>query len=639
MAQEKPSCDCESDLDLKKMNPSVFRLSDFRNPILSLIFLAAAYFILSFYSSDLHFWIALFLLLISYLLVGFSVIKKAAQLVAKGSFFNEFMLMSLATFGAFYIGDYLEGVFVMLFYATGEIVQANAVRSVRNSIKNLLDLQVRLATVIKGDSKLTCPPQDVKKGDLIQVLPGEMLPVDGAVLENEIQLNTANITGEAISRTFKKGDTVLAGMICIQSPLIYKASADWDNSYISKIMHLVEEATHKKAKTQRLISRLAKIYTPIVFFLALAVIILPYFFVIDYVFNEWLYRGLVFLVISCPCAFLIAIPLSYFGGIGLAAKKGILFKGSDVIEKLIKLKSIVFDKTGTITTGKFKVDTIEIIGDKQHILSSLVALENHSKHPFAQAISTGLTATDKSSELTNISEVPGKGIQGLVNGKPMLAGNAAFLRSHDITFGNEVDPLATVHIAFDNNYAGYITFTDELKPTAHPSIKRLRLQGIKKIGMLSGDKQEVVDRIASYLKLDVAHGELLPEDKVNTFLSFRDQFPPSAFVGDGVNDAPVLAGADIGIAMGAYGSDSAIQSADMVIEDDDLIKIPAAIDIAQKTQKNVWQNLWFAAIVKVLVLLLGTIGIAGLGAAIFADVGVALLVILNAYRLKNYNVV
>ena len=638
MANADVSCDCESDLDLSKVSPSAFQLNDFRNPILSLVLLAIAYFILNSYSTTISFWIALFLLLISYLLVGFSVIKKAMQLLAKGNFFNEFMLMSLATFGAFYIGDYLEGVFVMLFYSTGEIVQADAVKSVRNSIKNLLDLQVRSATLIKGDSTIKCPPNEVKKNDLIQVLPGEMLPVDGAVLDNDIQLNTANITGEALSRTFKKGDTLLAGMICVQSPFIYKATADWNNSYISKIMHLVEEATHKKAKTQRLISRLAKVYTPIVFFLALAVIILPYFFVSDYVFNEWLYRGLVFLVISCPCAFLIAIPLSYFGGIGLAAKKGILFKGSDVIEKLIKLKSIVFDKTGTITTGKFKVKSIEIIGDKKEVLSSLVALENHSNHPFANALKNSLKEYEGKVDIKEISEIPGKGIQGIINGSLMLAGNAAYLRSNAISFSDEQDLLAIVHIAFKGNYVGYITFTDELKPSALSSIKRLRSQGIIKLGMLSGDKKEVVDSIASHLNLDFAHGELLPEDKVNVFLSFRDKFPPSAFVGDGVNDAPVLASADIGIAMGAYGSETAIESADMVIEDDNLLKIPAAINIAQKTQKNVWQNLWFAAIVKVLVLVLGTIGIAGLGTAIFADVGVALLVVLNAYRLKNVKI-
>lgn len=631
MSEESISCDCESDVSLEDLSPHVFQLKDFTRPILSLVSLVLAYLIIHFFPSS--FWYAIPLLLLSYLLVGWEVIKKAILLIKKGDFFNEFMLMTLATFGAFYIGEYLEGVFVMLFYSTGEIIQENAVRSVRYSIKSLLDLQVRDVTRVINNTKEKVAPELINVNDLIQVLPGEMLPLDGIVLEGDVHINSANITGESLSQIYSKGDALLAGMLCVERPFIYKVSASWDNSYISKIMHLVEDASNKKAKTQRLISRLAKIYTPIVFFLALGLVTIPYFFDPGYSFDKWLYRGLVFLVISCPCAFLIAIPLSYFGGIGLAAKRGILFKGGEVIEKLNSLRSIVFDKTGTLTYGRYSINSIDV--HNKAMLAFLYDLENHSTHPLASTLINELSTYSTEVKGENIREYPGLGIEGYYNEQLFLAGNRNWLESQGVKMENENDLLPTVHIAYNGKYEGKITFTDTIKNNASDVIQKLRELGIQKLVMLSGDKQAVADSIGNSLKLDKTVGDLLPEEKVDSFISIRDKYPLAAFVGDGVNDAPVLASADVGIAMGAHGSESAIQSADMIIEDDNLMKIPIAIKIAAKTQQNVWQNLSFAVLIKVLVLTLGALGYAGLWEAIFADVGVALLVVLNAYRLKN----
>lgn len=635
MADDSISCACENEVELSDKNQSIFQFSDFIRPIISIILLVVAYLSYQYLPDTISKWVAFPLLIASYLLVGYNVLKTAFQLLKKGNFFNEFMLMSLATFGAFYIGEYLEGVFVMLFYSTGEIIQGNAVRSVRQSIKNLLDLQVRNVICIRDGKKEELKPEDIRVGDLVQVLAGEMLPLDGRVLEDDVHINTANITGESLTRIYTKGEILLAGMICVERPFVYEVTASWDDSYISKIMHLVEDASHKKAKTQRLISRLAKVYTPIVFFLSLALVGIPYFFDPDYSFNKWLYRGLVFLVISCPCAFLIAIPLSYFGGIGLAAKKGILLKGGEVIEKLNALKSVVFDKTGTLTYGKYTIQSIDIKEDKNSSLSFLHELESHSTHPLAGTLKKELVDYASSIKAEKIREYPGLGIEGSFDNKLFLAGNRDWLISKEIDINSPMDALPTVHLAYDTIYLGKISFTDQIKDNAKEVIQELRSLHIDELAMLSGDKQEVADSIGDALNLNFVKGELLPEDKVNYFLELRDKYPPAAFVGDGVNDAPVIASADVGIAMGAHGSESAIQSADMIIEDDNLEKIPIAIKIAHKTQNNVWQNLLFAVIVKVLVLILGAMGYAGLWEAIFADVGVALLVVLNAYRLKN----
>lgn len=634
---EEISCNCDNEVNLSELESSSFRLVDFKKPLISVAFLIVASLISSQLSSEYTQWIVLPLLAVSYLLVGVDVLKKAFHLLTKGDFFNEFMLMSIATLGAFYIGEYIEGVFVMLFYSTGEIIQGNAVKSVRNSIKDLLELQVRNATRIVDGSHQEVKPEEVNPGDHILVKPGEMIALDGVVIEGTIQLNTANITGESLTRVFKKGDELLAGMVCIEKPFTYEVTSNWDHSHINKILHIVEEASNKKAKTQRLISRLSKKYTPIVFFLAVALVVLPIFIDANYSFDKWLYRGLIFLVISCPCAFLIAIPLSYFGGIGLGAHKGILFKGGEVIEKMANLKAIIFDKTGTLTHGKFTLHDIDISENKENTLSKLYALELHSNHPLAYAIKKELKQYASSLIPENIIEYPGFGIECEYDGEKFMAGNRDWLSSKGVLINSPNDELPSVHISQGSNYLGKISFTDQLKENAKETISELRSMKVSYLAMLSGDRKLVVENVGNELNLDDVKGELLPEEKVNEFLAIRNNYPASAFVGDGVNDAPVLAVADVGIAIGAGSSDAAIQSADLVLESDNLENIPTAILIAQKTQRNVWQNLLFAILVKIIVLTLGAFGIAGLWEAIFADVGVALLVILNAYRLKYYS--
>ena len=634
MSDESVSCSCEDKEEIPSKAKAIFKIGDFKLQVYSLILLIAALFFSIYSPINDPLWLSLPLLLLSYLLVGFEVLKKAFILLKRGDFFNEFTLMTIATFGAFYIGDYLEGVFVMLFYSTGEIIQGNATRSVRSSIKSLLKLNVKTVRKWSEGKTEIKNPEDILPGDHIQVNSGEMLALDGIVLAEDVYINTSNITGESLSRIFSKGDKLLAGMICEQQPFVYEASSNFDHSYISKIMHLVEEASSKKAKTQRLISRLAKTYTPIVFFMALALVMIPWFFDPEYAFDKWLYRGLVFLVISCPCAFLIAIPLSYFGGIGLAASKGILIKGGEVIEKLAKIKAFVFDKTGTLTIGKYSVYEIDILHDKELNLSRLYELELNSSHPLAKTIKNHLSSYSSIEKATLVKEYPGFGIEGLFENELFLAGNKKWLISRGISFKNHVDTLPTIYLAYANTYIGKITLTDQLKENAKEVIEDLRALNVDHLILLSGDNSELVKTIANELNLDLAFGDLLPEEKVSRFIEIREKYKNAAFVGDGINDAPVIAIADIGIAMGGSGSDAAIENADIIIEYDDLKELSRAIRIARKTQQNVYQNLFFAVFVKVSVLLLGALGIAGLWEAIFADVGVALLVVLNASRLK-----
>jgi Cd2+/Zn2+-exporting ATPase len=434
---------------------------------------------------------------------------------------------------------------------------------------------------------------------------------------------------------FKKNEEVLAGMIATESSLTIKVNRSYDQSYISKIMHMVEEASARKAKTQRMIGRLAKVYTPIVFFLAIALIFVPWFFDNAYTFDKWFYRGLVFLVISCPCAFLIAIPLSYFGGIGLAASKGILFKGGEVIESLAKLKAIVFDKTGTVTDGKFKIDEINFGDDRDLRLAQLIALESHSTHPLARAVINGMKPSIAIEMVTQVKEYPGKGISGRIAEDLIMAGNYNWFINEGIEIKNIAQTgKPVILLAVNKKYVGSISFSDRLKTKSKIAFEKLKKIGIDHMYILSGDKQAMADQIGNELGITKAFGELMPDEKVNEFIELRKQHQPLGFVGDGVNDAPVLAVSDVGFAMGAAGSDAAIESADVVIENDDLTKISAAIKISKKTQRNVWQNLTLALVVKLVVLILGAEGIATLWEAIFADVGVALLAVLNAYRLK-----
>lgn len=634
MVESDINCNCEEEIVVTKREPTLM-FKDFKTPLISALLLAFGILSDTFLSSQWSQYLSLFFYITSYLFSGFEVLKKAFSLLKKGDFFNEFVLMSLATIGAFYIGEYIEGVAVMLFYTTGEIIQGGAVRAARNNIRDLLELQIKKAVVLKDGIQIETHPEEVKIGDILLVKPGELIPLDGKLISEETVLNTANITGESVPVLFKKEEEVLAGMIATESSLTIKVNKSYDQSHISKIMHMVEEASARKAKTQRMIGRLAKVYTPIVFFLAVALIFVPWFFDEAYTFDKWLYRGLVFLVISCPCAFLIAIPLSYFGGIGLAARQGILFKGGEVIESLTKLKAIVFDKTGTVTDGKFKIDEIDLGEDQDLHLAQLIALESHSTHPLARAVINELKSSVAVELATDVNEYPGKGISGKIGEDLIMAGNYDWFNSEGIVTKNITqNGKPAILLAVNKKFVGSISFSDRLKTKSKSAFGELRKLGIDHLYILSGDKQAMADQIGNELEITKAFGELLPEEKVNEFLNLRKQHQPIGFVGDGVNDAPVLAVSDVGFAMGAAGSDAAIESADVVIENDDLTKISEAIKISKKTQRNVWQNLTLALVVKLVVLTLGAEGIATLWEAIFADVGVALLAVLNAYRLK-----
>jgi len=574
---------------------------------------------------------------VAYLLAGWDVLKLSFKKAMRLDFFNEFFLMSVATIGAFSIRSYSEGVAVMVFYSIGEWFQDTAVSNAKRSIKALLDIRPDTVQVLRNGELQTVNPAEVLINEQVQVKPGEKVALDGELLSDKGTFNTAAMTGESKPDSKAKGDTVLAGMINLNTVTEIKVLALFKDSKLSKILEMVQDATARKSKTQLFISRFAKVYTPVVFALALLVVLLPYFLVDTYVFRDWLYRGLVFLVISCPCALVVSIPLGYFGGIGLASKNGILFKGSNFLDVMTKINTIVMDKTGTLTKGVFKVQKVYAVnGDDKHLVELAAALESKSTHPIAVAITThaGKLSADLSIEQTE--EVPGKGLKGVINGKDVLAGNAKLLDQFGITYDQTVveEEDTVVVIAIGGIYAGYITIADELKEDAVAAIKamhQLKLQTV----MLSGDKQAVVDKVSRLLGIDKAFGDLLPEDKVQKVQSLKDEGRRIAFVGDGINDAPVVALADAGIAMGGLGSDATIETADIVIQNDQPMKIVTAIKVGRITRNIVWQNIALAMGVKVIVLILGAGGVATLWEAVIADVGVALLAILNAVRIQR----
>jgi Cd2+/Zn2+-exporting ATPase len=573
--------------------------------------------------------------IVAYLPVGIPVLKDAVNSIAKGSFFSEFFLMSIATIGAFFIGEYSEGVAVMLFYAVGELFQSAAVKRAKRSIKALLDVRPDTVTVIRNGSTSTVSPSEVKIGEMIQVKPGEKVALDGELTSESSAFNTAALTGESKPDTKRKGEHVLAGMINLNTVSEIKVTALFKDSKLSRILELVQEATARKAPTQLFISKFAKIYTPIVVFLAIGICLLPALFVSDYIFNDWLYRALVFLVISCPCALVISIPLGYFGGIGLASRNGILFKGSNYLDVMTKIDTVVMDKTGTLTKGVFKVQKIVAVEIEESELLSLAAgIESKSTHPIAIAITQHVQ--NNKDVVETVEEIAGHGLKGVVNGKQILAGNAKLLRKFDIAYNTEIESIveSIVVIVVNNKYAGYITVADEIKEDAPQAIADMHNLNLKVV-MLSGDKQSVVDKVAKELNIVNAFGNLLPEDKVNKVQTLKNENRTIAFVGDGVNDAPVIALADAGIAMGGLGSDATIETADVVIQNDMPSKIVTAIKIGNVTRKIVWQNITMAMVVKIIVLALGAGGVATLWEAVFADVGVALVAILNAVRIQN----
>lgn len=574
----------------------------------------------------------------AYLPVGWPVALRALRAFRRADFFTEFFLMSLATVGAFAIGEYPEGVAVMLFYAIGELFQDAAVNRARRNIKSLLDIRPDAASVQREGGWQTVKPQDVAIGETIQVKAGEKVPLDGELISDSSSFNTAALTGESKPNSFSKGETVLAGMLNLDKVVELKVSKKFADSSISRILDMVQNATTRKAQTELFIRKFARIYTPIVVGIALALTFLPYFFVDDYVFRDWLYRALIFLVISCPCALTVAIPLGYFGGIGAASRHGVLFKGSNFLDLMTKVNTVVMDKTGTLTEGSFEVQQIAPTGGSEADLLRLVAaLEAQSTHPIAKAVvaHAGNTTLPKAD---GVEEISGHGLKGKVEGHEVLAGNTKLLDKAGITYDAAVkDIVETIVVAaIDGKYAGYITIADKLKADAKEAVAGMKAAGITKTVMLSGDKSSITKKVGSEVGVDEALGDLLPEQKVEQVERLKgDKRRVIAFVGDGINDAPVLALSDVGMAMGGLGSDAAIETADVVIQTDQPSRIVTAIQIGRATRRIVWQNIGFAFGVKLIVMALGAGGIATMWEAVFADVGVALLAILNAVRIQR----
>jgi len=575
---------------------------------------------------------------IAYLPVGLPVLREAYESIVKGDVFSEFFLMCIATIGAFAIGEYPEGVAVMLFYTIGETFQGMAVNRAKSSIKSLLDQRPDEVHVLENNVAVKVKAKEVQIGAVIQLKAGEKLGLDGELLSDSASFNTAALTGESKPDTKKKGETVLAGMINGNTIAEVKVTTAYNDSKLSKILELVQNATTKKAPAELFIRKFAKIYTPIVVYLAIAICLLPMLFVDNYVFSDWLYRALVFLVISCPCALVISIPLGYFGGIGAASKNGILFKGSNFLDSISTIQNVVVDKTGTMTEGVFKVQEVIIKPefDKNEILKLINALESRSTHPVATAIHNHVGPIDSAVELKNIEEISGHGLKASYNEKELLVGNFKLLDKFSISY--DIDPSSivytTIAIAYGGQFAGLLTIADEIKADAKETVSKLKSLGVK-LTMLSGDKTNVVQFVADKLGIVKAFGDLLPEDKVNKVNEIKARNETIAFVGDGVNDAPVIALSTVGIAMGGLGSDAAIETADVVIQDDKPSKIAMAINIGKQTKKIVWQNITLAFVVKAFVLILGAGGLATMWEAVFADVGVALLAILNAVRIQK----
>ncbi len=614
-------------------------------PVLSSLLLLLAGMLLDHVAND---WfrdpVRLLWYVVAYLPVGWPVVRRTWSGIIRGDVFTEFFLMSVATLGAFGIREYPEGVAVMLFYTIGELFQDAAVLRARRSIKALLDVRPDEVTVLRGSEVQRVKAATVAVGDVIQIKPGEKVGLDGVLRSASGSFDTAALTGESAPRTIRQGETVLAGMINRHLLAEVEVTTPYQDSKLSRILKLVQQATGRKAQTQEFIARFAKIYTPAICGLALLITVLPYFFVADYRFADWLYRGLVFLVIGCPCALVISIPLGYFGGIGAGSRQGILFKGSVFLDLMTQLKTVVMDKTGTLTKGVFKVQEVKPVQLSAEQLTRLTAaLESKSTHPVATAILEHARSGQsyESISVEDVEEIAGHGLRGRVDGKDMLAGNAKLLQKFNVPFDEALTqiPYTIVMTAIDGQFTGYFTIADEVKPDAADAVKRLKAYGIHTV-MLSGDKSAVVEAVAKQVSVDEWHGDLLPEDKVREVerlqaASAIDSKAKLAFVGDGVNDAPVIALADVGLAMGGLGSDAAIETADVIIQNDEPAKIATAIEIGRATRRIVWQNIALSLAVKGIVLLLGAGGIATMWEAVFADVGVAMLAILNAMRVQN----
>lgn len=574
----------------------------------------------------------------AYIVAGFSVIKKSVEYILKGEVFTEFFLMSLATVCAFAIGEYPEAVAVVLFYRVGEYFQDMAVRKAQGSIEDLIDARPDEVAIVEDGVSRIVKAVEVAPGTEVFLKPGEKLALDGVLISERASFNTSALTGESKPRTLYKGETVLAGMINLNTPAAIVTHSGYEDSKLSRILELVQRAIEQKSPTELFIRKFARYYTPAVVLVAALVVILPALLTEQYVFSDWLYRALVFLVVSCPCALVISIPLSYFGGIGAASRNGILFKGSNYLDLIASAGHVVMDKTGTLTEGVFEVrkTVIRPEFDEKELLRSLNRLESFSTHPVATAIAQYTGTPDKNLSAKDVEEIAGHGLKGNIGGRQLLAGNAKWMDKHEIDYAIRPEDRydTVIALAVDGEFAGYITIADRIKDDARQAIASLKRMGVRTT-VLSGDKAPVVRHVAEELGVDESFGDLLPEDKVERIQEFRREGKPVVFVGDGVNDAPVIAISDAGIAMGGLGSDAAIEIADIVIQNDEPSKIPLAIRIGRETRKIVWQNIYLALGVKFLVLLLGVAGVATMWEAVFADVGVALLAILNAVRLQR----
>ncbi|EMW5953554.1 cadmium-translocating P-type ATPase [Enterococcus faecium] len=570
--------------------------------------------------------------LLIYLLIGYDVVKKAVMNIVKGKIFDENFLMSVATIGAMLIGEYPEAVAVMLFYQIGEYFQGLAVSHSRKSIRELMAIRPETAHVQTAEGLMTVNPEDVLIGQFVLVKPGERVPLDGTIIEGESLVDTSALTGESVPKSVYVGETVLSGFINKNKPFLVQVEKSYENSTISKLLELVENASSKKAPAENFITKFARYYTPVVVGLAVLLAVLPPLVVSRAAFSEWIYRALTFLVISCPCALVISVPLSFFGGIGGASKIGVLVKGSNYLELLAQTETVVFDKTGTLTKGDFSIQTIDPTGiDPKKFMQYVASAEQFSTHPIAQSVLEGYAGPLLPT--ANIQEFAGEGILAEVDGKQVLVGNHKLMERFEISFPSSQEIGTLLYLAIDQSYSGYLVIADTLKEDAVDALVQLKQAGVKNTVMLTGDSKKIADHIGKQVGVDKIYSELLPEDKVQRLEEIlQSNNKKTAFVGDGINDAPVLARADVGIAMGGLGSDAAIEAADVVIMNDQPWKIAEAIHLAKKTLKIVKQNIVFAIGIKILVLSLGAFGFASMGDAVFADVGVTVLAVLNAMR-------
>lgn len=586
-------------------------------------------------------WLKLALFLIPYFIIGHDVLSKALKGIKKLQPFDEHFLMAVATVGAIALGEYTEGVAVMIFYQIGELFESIAVGKSRQNISDLMDIRPDYANIEKDGELEKVDPDTVETGTVIVVKPGEKIPIDGVVVEGHSSLNTAALTGESVPREVNAGDEVISGCININGLLKIRTTKEFGESTASKILDLVENASSKKSRSENFISKFAKVYTPVVCISALALAVLPPLFCMlvlktDAGWNQWIYRALTFLVISCPCALVISIPLSFFAGIGGASSNGILIKGSNYMETLSKVKTVVFDKTGTMTKGVFEVTAIHHSPIAQEeLLHYAACAESYSTHPISKSLLAAYGKSIDKDVISDVKEISGHGVSAVVDGKKVLAGNAKLMVRENIEYKECSHAGTIVHVAVDGEYMGHIVITDVIKPEAKTAIERLKTSGIKETVMLTGDAKKTADAVAAELNIDAVYSELLPEDKVTKVEELLAKLNGSAslaFVGDGINDAPVLSRADIGISMGAMGSDAAIEASDVVLMDDNPVKISKAIRIAKKCMRIVYQNITCAIGIKLVCLVFGALGIANMWLAIFADVGVMVLAVLNAIR-------